>query len=202
MDSDRSRRRLHPGWRTAGSTHEDIDTKLTVWRLIARAVHQRRARMTLREFKVLMWRFGFCGGEHLSLDEVGEKFSLSRERARQMEAKALRRLRRAAGIDRVRARPGAERAEAPIGRWVTDVEGELRLTCDECRAAFAQTMRYPTGCRPIFVGLIRSMGHLEGWTCITGRDRCPDCSQIVAPDRVGNGAGEDEDHEQDADRGQ
>jgi RNA polymerase primary sigma factor len=46
-----------------------------------------------REREVLRLRFGFDGGEPLTLAEVGAKFSLTRERIRQIEARALKKLR-------------------------------------------------------------------------------------------------------------
>ena len=47
-----------------------------------------------REISVLSYRFGLNGGEPLTLDAIGKKFDLSRERIRQIEAKALAKLRR------------------------------------------------------------------------------------------------------------
>jgi RNA polymerase primary sigma factor len=49
--------------------------------------------LTEREEKVLRWRFGI--GEHTdhTLEEVGQEFDVTRERIRQIEAKALRKLR-------------------------------------------------------------------------------------------------------------
>jgi RNA polymerase primary sigma factor len=46
-----------------------------------------------REAQVLRLRFGLDGGRIYTLEEVGEKFGLTRERIRQIEGKALRRLR-------------------------------------------------------------------------------------------------------------
>src|SRR6266436_3855081 len=45
-----------------------------------------------REREVLRLRFGLDGEEALTLEEVGARFSVTRERARQLEAQALRRL--------------------------------------------------------------------------------------------------------------
>ena len=47
------------------------------------------------EQEVLKMRFGLDDGYSLTLDEVGLYFNMSRERIRQIEAKALRRIRRA-----------------------------------------------------------------------------------------------------------
>jgi RNA polymerase primary sigma factor len=49
--------------------------------------------LTPREARVLSMRFGLETGIPYTLEEVGEKFGLTRERIRQIEGKALRRLR-------------------------------------------------------------------------------------------------------------
>jgi RNA polymerase primary sigma factor len=49
--------------------------------------------LTPREARVLRMRFGLATGIPYTLEEVGEKFGLTRERIRQIEGKALRRLR-------------------------------------------------------------------------------------------------------------
>jgi RNA polymerase primary sigma factor len=49
--------------------------------------------LTPREARVLRMRFGLDTGDPFTLEEVGEKFGLTRERIRQIEGKALRRLR-------------------------------------------------------------------------------------------------------------
>ncbi len=46
-----------------------------------------------REASILRLRFGLLNGQQYTLEEVGEKFGLTRERIRQIEGKALRRLR-------------------------------------------------------------------------------------------------------------
>jgi len=46
-----------------------------------------------REARVLEMRFGLEGGKPMTLEEVGRKFGVTRERIRQIEAKALRKLR-------------------------------------------------------------------------------------------------------------
>ena len=51
------------------------------------------AMLTPREEKVLRLRFGFEDGKTHTLEEVGREFNVTRERVRQIESKALRRLR-------------------------------------------------------------------------------------------------------------
>ena len=49
--------------------------------------------LTPREEKVLRLRFGLDDGRARTLEEVGKEFNVTRERIRQIEAKALRKLR-------------------------------------------------------------------------------------------------------------
>jgi RNA polymerase primary sigma factor len=46
-----------------------------------------------REARILQLRYGLTDGQHLTLNEVGRKMGVTRERVRQIEAQALRRLR-------------------------------------------------------------------------------------------------------------
>jgi RNA polymerase primary sigma factor len=49
--------------------------------------------LTPRERGVLQLRFGRIDGQQRSLEEVGKRFRVARERMRQVEARALRKLR-------------------------------------------------------------------------------------------------------------
>ena len=49
--------------------------------------------LTERERQVLEMRFGLVDGRDHTLEEVGKYFNVTRERIRQIEAKALRKLR-------------------------------------------------------------------------------------------------------------
>ena len=53
------------------------------------------AQLSPREQQVLHLRFGLDGGQARTLEQVAEMFGVTRERVRQIEARALRRLRRA-----------------------------------------------------------------------------------------------------------
>ena len=59
------------------------------------AAHTRKvlATLTPREEKVLKMRFGIGERSNHTLEEVGQDFEVTRERIRQIEAKALRKLR-------------------------------------------------------------------------------------------------------------
>ncbi|MBR6288983.1 MAG: sigma-70 family RNA polymerase sigma factor, partial [Acholeplasmatales bacterium] len=50
------------------------------------------ATLTEREERVLRLRFGLIDGRQRTLEEVGKEFNVTRERIRQIEAKALRKL--------------------------------------------------------------------------------------------------------------
>ena len=55
--------------------------------------HSVLAQLTPREAKVLRMRFGIDMNTDHTLEEVGKQFDVTRERIRQIEAKALRKLR-------------------------------------------------------------------------------------------------------------
>jgi RNA polymerase primary sigma factor len=61
--------------------------------LLKEQVEDVLASLTLRERKVLQLRFGLEDGRTRTLEEVGKEFGVTRERIRQIEAKALRKLR-------------------------------------------------------------------------------------------------------------
>jgi RNA polymerase primary sigma factor len=61
------------------------------------------AGLTAREAEVIRLRFGIGGGAECTLEEIGQRFSVTRERIRQIEAKALARIRRRASRDELRA---------------------------------------------------------------------------------------------------
>jgi RNA polymerase primary sigma factor len=51
------------------------------------------ATLTARESQILALRFGLADGTPRTLEEVGERFGLTRERIRQIQDQALRKLR-------------------------------------------------------------------------------------------------------------
>jgi RNA polymerase primary sigma factor len=61
--------------------------------LLGEKIEEMLATLTPREARILRLRFGLLNGRSYTLEEVGQKFGLTRERIRQIEGKALRRLR-------------------------------------------------------------------------------------------------------------
>ncbi len=61
-----------------------------------------------RERLILRWRFGLDGEENLTLAQVGERLGLSRERVRQIERRALERLREDGGLQAVAEASGLD----------------------------------------------------------------------------------------------
>jgi RNA polymerase primary sigma factor len=61
--------------------------------LLGEKVKEMLATLSPREARILRLRFGLLDGRSHTLEEVGQKFGLTRERIRQIEGKALRRLR-------------------------------------------------------------------------------------------------------------
>ena len=61
--------------------------------LLGEKIEEMLATLSPREARILKLRFGLFNGRSYTLEEVGRKFGLTRERIRQIEGKALRRLR-------------------------------------------------------------------------------------------------------------
>jgi RNA polymerase primary sigma factor len=64
---------------TATLLRQDLDTALS--------------ELTERERKILILRYGLLDGQHRTLEEIGKTIGMTRERARQIEAEALRKIR-------------------------------------------------------------------------------------------------------------
>ena len=74
-------------------THDDDFIDPALMSFLAKDVQEVLDTLTEREQEVIKLRFGFYGGRRLTLEEVGKKYNVTRERIRQIEAKALRKLR-------------------------------------------------------------------------------------------------------------
>ena len=67
-------------------------TEIATWSSLKMQIHEILEGLTDRERKVLELRFGLKDGVSRTLEEVGHEFKVTRERIRQIEAKALKRL--------------------------------------------------------------------------------------------------------------
>jgi RNA polymerase primary sigma factor len=68
-------------------------TQTAYQNLLRDKIEEVLATLSPREARILRLRFGLHSGRPYTLEEVGQKFGLTRERIRQIEGKALRRLR-------------------------------------------------------------------------------------------------------------
>jgi RNA polymerase sigma factor (sigma-70 family) len=89
---------------------------------LKRTIHQQLLTLTPREHRVLSLRFGLNGQEEHTLEEVGEMFGLTHMRIRQIECKALRKLKHPYRSGPIRAAAGVvkKRSGYQDGRWVSD----------------------------------------------------------------------------------
>jgi RNA polymerase primary sigma factor len=72
--------------------HAPSPLQTTIHTAMAREAERLLATLTPREAAIVRMRFGLDGsGEH-SLEQIGQRFGVTRERIRQIEAKALARL--------------------------------------------------------------------------------------------------------------
>lgn len=60
------------------------------------------SQLSPREQKILEWRFGLVDGISHTLEEVGREFEVTRERIRQIESKALEKIRRFKGLEKLK----------------------------------------------------------------------------------------------------
>ncbi len=112
LDADKVRWMLRVSWRPMslerpigddgdsdelGSFIEDRATPMPTddasQRLLAEKIQEMLTTLSPREARILRLRFGLVDGCSHTLEEVGQRFGLTRERIRQIEGKALRRLR-------------------------------------------------------------------------------------------------------------
>src|SRR3979409_1391754 len=84
---------------TSGSSPIDSATTES----LRETTHSVLAQLTPREAKVLRMRFGIDMNTDHTLEEVGKQFDVTRERIRQIEAKALRKLRHPSRSDQLRS---------------------------------------------------------------------------------------------------
>ncbi len=73
--------------------HVEVPADVATYTLLHEQLLEVLETLTEREQKVLKLRFGLDDGRPRTLEEVGREFNVTRERIRQIEAKALRKLR-------------------------------------------------------------------------------------------------------------
>ena len=78
--------------RMSGNFIEHDPTQTTNNSLVANKVKEILEGLTPRERKVLIMRFGIDGGKEHTHDEIAAMYDVTRERIRQIEAKALRKM--------------------------------------------------------------------------------------------------------------
>ena len=71
-------------------------------RALREALDRQLASLPPKDAEVLRMRFGLDDGDDRTLEEVGQAYGVTRERIRQIEAKALRRLRHPSRADSLR----------------------------------------------------------------------------------------------------
>lgn len=83
-------------------TEEVSPEELLLHESLRRDLHTLLADLTTREREVIQMRYGFKDGKPYSLADIGRELELSRERVRQIEAKALQKLRQPRRRNQVR----------------------------------------------------------------------------------------------------
>ena len=86
---------------------------MTAYSLLREKISDVLDSLTERERRVLSLRFGLVDGYSRTLEEVGKQFKVTRERIRQIEAKALRKMRHPTRIRQLHGFFDAEQLETP-----------------------------------------------------------------------------------------
>ncbi len=84
-------------------------SEMTAYSLLKERLREVLHTLTEREQEVLTLRFGLLDGYSRTLEEVGKKFAVTRERIRQIEAKALRKMRHPTRLRKLEGFLGTER---------------------------------------------------------------------------------------------
>lgn len=83
---------------TKAAPPSDVAAQSMLREQLIQALHK----LTPREEKVIRLRYGLDDGKQRTLEEVGKEFNVTRERIRQIEAKALRKLRNPTKLKKLR----------------------------------------------------------------------------------------------------
>ena len=87
-------------WNVGEDMYEDEETNQVE---LHNAIEEILDTLSERESKVLRMRFGFDNGKPMTYEEVGQIFGVTRERIRQIEAKAIRKLRHPSRTTKLRS---------------------------------------------------------------------------------------------------
>jgi len=74
--------------KTNPTVEEDVDSKL-----LKETINKLLDTLKKREKEVLRMRFGLDGGDGMTLEQIGKEYNITRERIRQIEKKAIKKLR-------------------------------------------------------------------------------------------------------------
>jgi RNA polymerase primary sigma factor len=74
------------------SDHEPEPDKILIKESLCREIDRSLSTLSEREREIICHYFGLLGRTEMSLEEIGEKFGLTRERVRQIKEKGIRRL--------------------------------------------------------------------------------------------------------------
>ncbi len=74
--------------KTNPTVEEDVDSKL-----LKETINNLLDTLKKREKEVIRMRFGLDGGDGMTLEQIGKEYNITRERIRQIEKKAIKKLR-------------------------------------------------------------------------------------------------------------
>lgn len=135
---------------------------------IARAIQEALGTLSPREQTVLIHRRGLNGEPEKSLEEIGELLSVTYERVRQIEAKAMRKLRQPSRSKILRHHVDAVSDASLRALQTQDREVEQRLQDAEKRREAQWLAKYPT------VPSWQRTADGTGWECLM--KEVPSCS--------------------------
>jgi RNA polymerase primary sigma factor len=94
---------LGADWSTVPAAQEDFVVMIETSRVVAELLEE----LPERDVDIVRKRFGFDGHGEMTLEEIGNIYGVTRERIRQIEAKALRQLSHPSRVKRLRILLGA-----------------------------------------------------------------------------------------------
>jgi RNA polymerase primary sigma factor len=65
-------------------------------------LHKALKTLDPRDEKILTWRYGLDGTENQTLDEIGKRLNISKERVRQIEERAMAKIRDSKNVNELR----------------------------------------------------------------------------------------------------